>query len=460
MRPLRSPPADAILPHLSTVVDAAAMAPRLGRLLPLHAGAPVDVRACEVERIKYRPGRNCVVGYRLQVEIEGRPSERRFNATVYAAAEAVARHDKACADGAPGAAHLLDDLDAVVRVFPHDRKLPHLALLADGELMVGHFLPPLVASRWGSRRPAGAATHAVIGYFPEHTCTVVLQARLDAPAMHWRAFGKTRYDDAGAQTHRAMSALWSSDAHRHGAVGYARPLGYDARHRLLWQEGVPAPTLHALLATGPVGPAVLRRVAHAVAALHGTRHVPTTRQVSLADLLAALDHAESLVSRALPRLAGHVRAIVQDLRRRSRDLDDTTRGTLHGDLHSKNILIAPDRACLIDLDRLSHGLPLSEVGSLLAELAARDCAAHGHVHHGALEQLVDCYREESSFDAPRDAVDWHFAAALITERAGRAITSLKPGWATLVPSVIDVARSVLARSPGRTDAGSLPGATP
>lgn len=443
MNASRPVPVDPALPHLAMLVQAGAMARCLQPLL----GAGASLRQCEIERVKYRPGRNCVVGYRLQADTPAGPRESRISVSMYDAAEAVQRHARAAGEGGAGSMSFLPEIDALARVFPADRKLPQLPELSDASVLTSRCLPGLVSNRWGSAWRVRASSHAVLGYFPEHTCTVVLHAEIEngaaSHAQHWRVFGKARYDDAGETTHRVMQALWSSEAHRAGLVGYARPLVYEADRRLHWQEGVQAPTLHARLATGPIGKAALHRVATAVAALHRSGLV-AERQVDRVALVAALDRAESVVGRALPGLAGELRSLIRDLCRRSADLDVSLRGTLHGDLHSKNVLLGTDRATLIDLDRLSGGLVLSEVGGLLAELAARDCAAGRGVDDAALAAFVEAYRRASGWTIAPDDLAWHFATALVVERAARAVTSLKPGWPRWVPTLIGTARRALS----------------
>jgi hypothetical protein len=44
---------------------------------------------------------------------------------------------------------------------------------------------------------------------------------------------------------------------------------------------------------------------------------------------------------------------------------------------------------------------------------------------------------------------WHFAAALLHERARRAVTSLKPGWRDVLPSVLDLAARLLTGAAGQ-----------
>ena len=72
---LQALPRDAALPQLARALDATAMADVFAGLLPhLH------VAGCAVERVKYRPGRNASILYRLQ--LVDRPGQRDFEQRV------------------------------------------------------------------------------------------------------------------------------------------------------------------------------------------------------------------------------------------------------------------------------------------------------------------------------------------------------------------------------------------
>ncbi len=452
MTPRRTVPVDPVLPALAGLVDESAVSAALQPIFTLWNRKPCRVRHVEIERVKYRPGRNCVVAYRFALELPGqrRLVEQRASLSMHERAEAASRYEKSRsevdADGAACRAQFLPEWNAIARAFPADRKLPGLARLAVPDEALSRYLRPLVATRWPGGATVRSADHAVVSYFPEHTCTVALEVgvahgsagRIDP----WRVFGKMRYDDAGVHTHRVMQSLWNSDAHWQGLVGYARPLGYDADDRLLWQEGVQAPTLHSLLAGRNGGADTMRRVACAVAALHRTRGVAQRNEPreSLADAVA---NAAAIVSRAAPEHASTAMRLADSLATRARFIDTAGDATLHGDLHSRNILVGPDRVYLIDMDRVSTGDAYAELGSLLAELTYRSCARGEAADADGLAQVVDGYFGEGKGEAAAETVAWHLAAALLHERARRAVTSLKPGWREALPFVLDAARRAL-----------------
>jgi hypothetical protein len=293
-------------------------------------------------------------------------------------------------------------------------------------------------------------SHQVVSYFPEHACTVradlVLEDSADGAGRSWSVFGKTRYDAAGADTFSVMRDLWDSGAHARGDVGLARPLAYQPRHRLLWQEAVAGATLDRHLGAPGCDSQVVGRVGRALAAFHGSG-VAATRAVTVKGILDGLEETARVIGLVLPRCHSRVSALVARLR----DLAPTPgRGrpaTLHGDLHSKNILIDGARVILIDLDRVSEGPPVAELGSLIAEIRyriARSSRTPG-AGHPLAEALVRGYRQHAAWPVPSAEIDWYTAAALIGERAYRCLTSLKPGRMDIVDDLIELAEQLSRR---------------
>src|SRR5262249_10564260 len=79
--PLRAVPQDADLPHMADALDAGAMQTVFQRMLFDDSGLsrPAgQVQRCEIEWIKYRPGKNCTVAYRvgLRERSTGRHTEQ------------------------------------------------------------------------------------------------------------------------------------------------------------------------------------------------------------------------------------------------------------------------------------------------------------------------------------------------------------------------------------------------
>jgi aminoglycoside phosphotransferase (APT) family kinase protein len=93
---------------------------------------------------------------------------------------------------------------------------------------------------------------------------------------------------------------------------------------------------------------------------------------------------------------------------------------LHGDLHPKNVLVHDDGVSLVDLDQAGAGPAAAELGSTLARLWAPRPGEPADPTTAALaaDALLDAYGRPPA----RRALVWHAAAALLVERAARAVS--------------------------------------
>jgi Ser/Thr protein kinase RdoA (MazF antagonist) len=185
------------------------------------------------------------------------------------------------------------------------------------------------------------------------------------------------------------------------------------------------------------------RVARAVAALHNTS-LDLPISLDRAAIVMELHRAEEVVAISCPDLACMVRKCVAQLLQRRAAVAFDARATVHGDLHSKNILIGPDRAFLIDLDRVGTGVPSAELGSLLAELAYRDCLAGREPDLKQLFEISAEYACHVPWPVGQFEVRWHIAAALVRERSYRCVTSLKPGRVQTIRRLLRAAEQLVA----------------
>jgi hypothetical protein len=131
---------DAALPGLGTVLDPSRVVTALGTARP-----DLGIEAVRVGYVHYRPGRECIVGYRRQrsdrsLHPSGAEStgNRRSPIDLYAVAQPRARWERkhAAAGHAPGVGQRRVDLagDAVtVALFPDDAKLGTLGRLFEAD---------------------------------------------------------------------------------------------------------------------------------------------------------------------------------------------------------------------------------------------------------------------------------------------------------------------------------------
>ena len=175
-------PHDPALPQLAQSLDPQAMAKVFARAL-----SGMQVRSCEVDRIKYRPGRNCSVSYvlRLHDPQRGRDVEQRVAARFCSAGDSARRHLKSIASAtqasAAGPALLhLPALDMLAHWWPNDAKLDAPALLHDDERMRVHCVDKVIAALTGGRgRWVGHRT-SIVQQVPELRVCARVELRLQA----------------------------------------------------------------------------------------------------------------------------------------------------------------------------------------------------------------------------------------------------------------------------------------
>jgi Ser/Thr protein kinase RdoA (MazF antagonist) len=112
-------------------------------------------------------------------------------------------------------------------------------------------------------------------------------------------------------------------------------------------------------------------------------------------------------------------------------------------VHLKNGLLQGRRVALIDLDQVGLGPAAADLGSALAGLRyhaiVTDEAARGQRSQRA---LLDGYAALRELPDPA-ALCWHVAAALLSERALRAVNRIRPGGLAALGAVLADGRAAL-----------------
>ncbi len=444
-------PNDAKLPFLAVAMDADAMGLVFEQHFRLFDG--ICVQACEIERVKYRPQRNCLIGYKLRLSDNSGTREQRLYAGMYTSAEASARFNAAlaaeCLPTDFPSVSMIAALNLVVWAFPNDRKLSSIPLLDDPDQLREHVLPKVVHARWGDGWEIVDCVSVISNYFPEHSCCVNVKLSLchssNGDRRDWEIIGKHRFDNAGEQTIAVMAALWAKADER---VYYARPILYQHEQQVLWQQRVSGVTLNSQLTYTLNNSELLGRVACAIAALHATA-IPTTHRVTRENLIDRLSVAEKVLTEACPNDADRLCQLVSTLYERASSLDVQHECTWHGDLHSNNILISPDQVYLIDLDGVCIGAPAAELGSFFAELIYRGCLNREPIESvvSSINGFLEIYQRQVSWPVSALDIAWYTASALVYERALRCVTSLKGGHNQIIENLIATALRILTANP-------------
>jgi len=415
------------------------------------------VLACAVDHVRYKRGQSCLISYRVETQDAetGERCEARYSARAWAPGESARRFEKSRRASlvvprlGPALFHV-EPLSAIFWAFPNDRKLGDMSALTNPVRLETEIIPSMIGAHLGAAWRLSSWTSSVVHYVPEHGLTVrarlCLGHRTSGRAIVKEVFAKQYPPDCGRATFETMHALWEGRARGPGGVTTARPLAYQPRSAILWQEALGGEPLARRLDRGAMSASDWTRVAQGLAAFQAVP-LPGLCASGTADFAARLERASALLAEVLPHQAGRVRALVDALLPRAEALAAGPRAALHGDLHPQNVLLGEAGAALIDMDSVSSGPPLADVGSLIAALLARTADGGGPARsvESGIEALAESYRAHAPWPAPRADIDWHTAAALVAERAVRCITRLKPGRLALVDELLATAERLMRR---------------
>jgi hypothetical protein len=410
---------DGALPGLATLLDPDAFVAALRLAAP--ALCAEDAR---VTYVRYKPGTNCLVGYRIEAAGE----------TTLAFATAYRGDDRdKWAKHARGGRIVLEGRRIIVRVFPDDdlRGLSRLADSADRHSLLREVLPGR-PDLWG-------AALDVLRYKPRRRYVGLLSTPA-GPGAVLKAYTAAGY----------AAALAGERAVRPAPCRPPRRLGRSRPDRLLAFAWRPGRLLSEAL-SGPGIPAGAVAAAGAdLAGLHrhtGASLIPRARQAEarlLLELGAWLGHVCPAVAGRAAHVAGRVTSLLPDV--------PAPESLLHGDFHPGQVLIGTDGVALLDFDEAARGDPALDLGTFLAHVEGG--VIRGHFPAGVIDPvraaLLDGYRSAGG-RAADGAVDVYTVAGLLRV-APEPFRAREPGWPERTARVLDRAEALL-RSPA-TRAGS------
>ncbi len=413
---------DPRLPQRDLLLDEREVARRLSDSLGLKGQLPVG--ACERVRTKYRVGYSLRVLHRIRVE--GRDytvAARTFHAgDSRRAYEHALRSATECA---PLRAVLHDaELETVFWTFPNDRRLAGLGLLRD--------VPPeparLFAPQWTHSR--------LVAYAPEKCATV--QCLDDESRVV--AYAKVYAGDEGRRVYETYRALGRQLTSGSAALMLPRALAYDDARRTLLLEAVEGSRVADLGAEEL--PRGYYRLGAARAALHSLRSpegLPAFERLTP----ARVRHAALVVGAARPDVGREASLLVEELARRWESSDEE-RVCLHGDVHPKNAVARGGSFTLIDLDQCATGDAAADLGSLLASLIYSDVTESmpRSSSRSVGEAFVSGYASVRALPSA-SSLRWHTAAALLAERALRAVNRVRPEGLARLRELLAAASDVL-----------------
>lgn len=448
-------PQDPALPQLAQALDAAAMAAVFQAAL--HG---MQVLGCEIDRVKYRPGRNCSVSYRLSLQEaqSGHRFEQGVAARFCSGGDSARRHHqahkRAWVASAAGPALLHHPaLDMLAFWLPNDPKLAALRLLHDDEALRHHCLNDVAAALAGPGARLVNHHTTLVQVVPELRACACVELRLKresgAHITTHTLYAKTDIERSGATAHAVMQALHSSAAQAGGHLRTPQPLLWQEAAAMHWQLAVPG---RALQDVDPqLGPASSALVGRQLAALHATP-IPATTRVDAAALRTQQAAAAELLARVWPSWRHRLQRLASRLAAGAAGLDREATSTLHGDLHPRNILVDGTQHAFIDLDSVRRGPAVIDLGAWVADGFYRAVIEGVEPQRAflSLQHFLQAYADAAGRDQDGRLLAWSTAHHLLCQRAVRCVANLKPGRFAAVPTLLALAEAIAAT--GRIDA--------
>jgi hypothetical protein len=205
----------------------------------------------------------------------------------------------------------------------------------------------------------------VVRYRPGRRCTLRVEGRKGT----WFA----RVGRGASLAHRRTLAVWRAALDGGLAFDVARPLAFDRRRAVAWQEqlmGTPGPV--ALYGAG--GSAVAARMGAAAASLPASATEVDGRADGPA-CLAEDARAAAVLRAAVPELGPALDELLGRLADLLGRVGDRPRRPVHGDLNPPNWIMGPDRPGLVDFEQLGLGDPELDVATWVVEVEAESDAA-------------------------------------------------------------------------------------
>jgi tRNA A-37 threonylcarbamoyl transferase component Bud32 len=366
------------LPTTAVVHDPEFMRATLERHLRSREGTPLRVHACRVENARRRDGSRGTIQYELQLEdpATGYLWDQIVTGVTYGgdrtrhAWESINRNS-GLATGPPSQSNLASfaydpELDFLIQVFPHDYRLPALAILMAGPPT--EFLPPLMADlgpgdwhldRWNAdlvqyRVDMRAILRLTIGAIDSTT------GRGSQREFYAKIYRDTEH---GRRAHHAQADLHTCAAADGEHLVIAKPVLYEDELRTLVTEAVPGMSLSKIVRRDKSTVAAVQAAARAIAEFHALNVVAPPRPI--AGEIAGLQQAQEFLASVRPDLADSVSEMIETV---ISGLESSPAALIHGDLKPDHILIDGDRVALIDFDHFAAADPIIDIAHLLAFL--------------------------------------------------------------------------------------------
>lgn len=449
-------PRDPDFPQLGLATDPARMLEVFRAHLQPVVGRNYAIRDCVPFRFRCRQsGGRCVLQYTLRLEEvrTGRQWEQWVTGLLYARSGEAERLWQELRAGEPvreiplgwlsfQPVDFVPELEMLVQVFPFDRKLPQLGPLLGGA--VDELEPQLLdrlrpAGRWQVMRSTVVPTRYRTELGAALKLTLYARESSSGRNATLSCYLKAFRNNHGAETFAFLRDYAERPERDSTGFDVVRPLAYLKERRTLALEEAVGATLQQHLLHGREPAVAAKAVARAVAAFN--QHDATIPlHHTLADQLADVQRAGTLVQWACPESRGAVRQIVAAL---EGGLEEVSPAPIHRDLKPDHVFLSGGRVRFIDCDSVALGDPARDPAHLFAHIVGGvglEAMPFAHRAGAAAAFVLEYFAHVPSYW--RRGFRLHCAGALL-EVAGGIFKRQEPHWREKVTAAVAEAGACL-----------------
>lgn len=326
----------------------------------------------------------------------------------------------------PNGAHLVPELDMIVWHFPNDPQLPQLPELLDANRVVQHF--PYASLPF----PADAIVDIkieVLRYLAEQRCILRYDISFGSNRDHFILYAKVFSDDNGERVFKRIQHCYEMASAL--GVQIARPLGYSAAVRAVWQA-----ELSGILPTDIIDAgnyeAPMTAIGHCLAMLHAA-DLPMQKSITRKERLADVHKKSRKLGQMLPELASDLEAIIARSQSELTSLPPVQETVIHGDVHLGQFLITADNAlALFDFDEWTRGDPAQDLADLIVDphvskFARNNTELNHTLPSDVARVFLASYRSHAGWTVRNATIAWHARVQLLN-KAYRGAIQLEPRW--------------------------------
>ena len=381
----------------------------------------LDVESCSLRRASYRIGESLRVVYDVVAGgHEFTMSAQTFTDSAGAFRQATQTRPVEPVHGMPGVAHD-PQTSSVWWTVPNDRRMRNLGTLLD---------PP---SRVRQTSGIDWQQSTLVEYAPERSATVRIRDNNGLVSGYAKAYSDRDPVEVATQCNRLAALVALLDGLRTPrALGWARP------DRIVVLEAMPGLAWAKL--PHHAQPAAIHRFGSALAHVHGlpteVGRGPFQRYRS-----ERVRNSANLVAAARPDVAASAHRLRDQLA--AGPPAPAAMVSLHGDVHTDNVLFHGDDVHMVDFDHGGTGASAADLGSMLASLLTLQLVDPDTAYDGLSTTFLDGYSAVRPLP-PTAELDWYTAAACVAEGAIGAVNRVNLAVLEVLPQMLETAEATLA----------------